>query len=210
MKILKSNFVWIAIALMILASILVITYKLKNSKLEVSGHNGIVETSRIYINKFQFVDPDSSVKIVYYYTHSCKFCEIMNQNLLQLVNEYPEEISISLNPIYYNENDLDFKKAKYTNCQLRNGKNKSNLKLLLGEKTLIVPVVEVSFNKTKIASCMSSKEIDEHIKNIKAQAEKIGIAGVPALIINNESYFAGLSFSELEAIVAREIETLGN
>lgn len=211
MKFIESNYVWMVIALMIIVSIVIVISKNNNSKVRIPEYDGIAETENLDINEFRLSGSEASVKIVYFYTHTCKFCEEMNEDLIQQIEKNPNSISISLNPIYQKVNDLNFKKAKLTNCYLKENEGKMIIETVLKNKHP-VSTTNLSTNTknidSTISSCFESQDIKDHVQRIKKQADHLGIKGVPALIINNKAYLSGLSGAELNKIIAREIENL--
>jgi len=166
------------------------------------------------------VDPslgnqDAEVTIFYFSDYSCSYCFQQQSIIKNIYDKFKESVRIIWKD--YPENSLDsfsFLAAKAARCANEQGKFwdynqllyenkesfselKSQLFLNLADKTKL--------NRASFSTCLSSSEIDQDILENMAEAESLGIMGIPYIYINDQNILGSVSEEELESIIKSEL-----
>ena len=199
---------WRLIGMMIflILTSIVLFYKFDRNKTKIPRHSGIVDQQNIQVN--DFTEGKNRVKLVFFYTYDCGFCNIMNDNLKKIRVEYGEDVRISYNPYYLYYNDTNYLKAKYEYCASENKREEVRGALFTGNFDQDIYSSNLSEEKVRenFLKCVSEENVNKNIELVKTQGDRLGILGVPALIINDKFYNEGLSLQEIEIIINKELK----
>ena len=64
---------------------------------------------------------------------------------------------------------------------------------------------ELSLDETAFAECYDSRKYEEYVRQVSAQARRIGVSGTPTILVNQQVIPGFVEFEELEKVILQEL-----
>jgi len=201
----------------ILMTILVARRELSPNQLNTRSSEQILSDSlwQIVSDFGTTIGPISApVRIVEFLDYECLFCRRFHSTLDSIHIKYPKQVAIVYRNLPLNYHHEAYLSAMAAECAAQQSKFEiyqdllfQNLDALSNGTTDRIAIAETAqiSDLGSFQECMIDGEIKQKINADTMLAGKLGIHSIPTLFVNGAMYSGLMTFSELDAIVQKEL-----
>jgi protein-disulfide isomerase len=156
---------------------------------------------------------DAKVTIIEYSDFECPFCSRFKETIDQVLEAYPNDVRLVYRhfPLSFHQNAQ--KAAEAAECAGEQGKFyemhdeifKAAKSKTLSEEKFKSLAVSLGLNASQFNSCLDDGKYASKIRNQMASGSAAGVTGTPGTFINGELVKGAVPFSQIKAIIDKNL-----
>ncbi len=185
--------------------------KLKSEqKFEILVAKPVAPEVKINVDDYFFQGSKSAkVTLVEFADYQCPHCKATAPEIKKIADKYKDKLRVVYIDFAFNQSGISKVVAQGAYCVGQKDKDKYwdynriafEKQPNLDKETPLVIAKELKLNADEIKACLDTKAAVDYVNHGKAEGEKVGVNGTPAIFLNGKRYLGSHQFDDLKKAI---------